>query len=117
MNVTIDRQGTAAIVRPAGRLDFGAAAGFQEDVDRALAGEGSKPAAVIIDCTALEYVSSAGLRVFLVGARASKSAGISFSVCNLMPTVREVFGVSGFDRIIPVAATVEEALDKAGVAR
>jgi anti-anti-sigma regulatory factor len=52
-----------------------------------------------------------------VGARASKSAGISFSVCNLMPTVREVFGVSGFDRIIPVAATVEEALDKAGVAR
>ncbi|MGA0840795.1 MAG: STAS domain-containing protein [Pseudomonadales bacterium] len=117
MNVTIDRQGSAAIVRPAGRLDFGAAAGFQEDVDRALAGDGSKPSAVIIDCAALEYVSSAGLRVFLVGARASKSSDIAFLVCNLMPSVREVFGVSGFDRIIPVAGTIDEALDKAGVAR
>jgi len=116
MNVTIERQGTAAVVKPAGRLDFGAAAPFQQDMERALAGEGSKPTGVVIDCSALEYVSSAGLRVFLVGVKAAKAAGIGFAVCALVPAVREVFEVSGFDRIITVVSALPDALAKVGAA-
>jgi len=98
------------LVIPEGRLDFGAAARFQQHVEGALAGGGTAPAAVIIDCTALEYVSSAGLRVFLLAARASQRAGISFALSALRPAVREVFEVSGFSRMIPVHADRETAL-------
>ncbi len=107
MNVTIEKQGDATIVRPTGRLDFGASAGFQEELGAAIAGGSAR---VVIDASALEYVSSAGLRAFLVGARAAKSAGISLAICCLSANVREVFQVSGFDRLVPVKDTLAEAM-------
>ncbi len=68
------------------------------------------PAAVIIDCAALDYVSSAGLRAFLLAARTAQRAGISFGLCSLKPAVREVFDLSGFSRIIAVHADRATAL-------
>jgi anti-sigma regulatory factor (Ser/Thr protein kinase) len=58
----------------------------------------------MIDCCALDYVSSAGLRVFLVAARAAARAGITFALCALTPAVREVFELSGFARLMAVHA-------------
>lgn len=110
MDVTIEQQGETTIIRPAGRLDFGASAGFQDELNRVLAGAGTAPTRIVIDGIALEYVSSAGLRSFLVAARGAKGAGISMAVCCLTPSVREVFQVSGFDRLIPVLGTLPEAL-------
>jgi anti-anti-sigma factor len=95
---------------PEGRLDFGAAAGFQEQVEQVMAGTRPAPAAVVIDCAALEYVSSAGLRVFLLAARTSQRAGLRFSMCALQPAVREVFELSGFSRVIAVYADRAAAL-------
>jgi anti-anti-sigma factor len=85
-----------------GRLDFSAAGGFQTEVERALSGAGKAPAALIIDCAGLEYVSSAGLRVFLLAARTAQRAGIWFAVCGLRQAVREVFGLSGFSQVMTV---------------
>jgi anti-anti-sigma factor len=98
------------LVIPEGRLDFGAAAEFQKHVEEAIARAGRAPAAVIVDCAALEYVSSAGLRVFLMAARTAKPAGVLFAVCALQPSVREVFDISGFSRIIEVHADRAVAL-------
>lgn len=110
MDVTIEQQGDTVIVRPSGRLDFAASAGFQDNLVAALAGTGAPPKHVVIDASALEYVSSAGLRAFLVGARGAKGAGIRIAICCLTPSVREVFQVSGFDRLMPVVATLAEAM-------
>jgi len=102
VNVRLESLGLATVVIPEGRLDFGAAAGFQAQLEQVLAGAGSKATGVIIDCARLDYVSSAGLRVFLLAARASQRAGHAFAICALAPAVREVFDVSGFSRIIAV---------------
>ena len=69
-----------------------------------LAGRDDHARALIIDCAALDYVSSAGLRIFLLAARTAQRAGISFALCALKPAVREVFDLSGFSRIIAVHA-------------
>lgn len=90
------------IVIAEGRLDFGAAANFQLQVEQALAGAGKAPAAMIIDCSGLEYVSSAGLRVFLLAARNAQRSGLGFAVCSLRQGVREVFELSGFSRVMTV---------------
>ena len=113
MNVRFETLAQTTLVIPGGRLDFGAADGFQRQLDEALAGAPEAPAAVIVDCTALDYVSSAGLRVFLLAARAAERAGISFALCALQPAVREVFELSGFSRIMTVHADRATALERA----
>ena len=97
MQVEFQHVGNAVVAIAAGRLDFGAATGFQQQLEQAIA---AKPAKFVVDCAALEYVSSAGLRSFLVAARAAKAAGTSFSACALQPSVKEVFEISGFSRVI-----------------
>lgn len=112
MNLRFEALAEATYAIPEGRLDFDAAPGFQEAVERVLAGA-PRPLAVIIDGAALEYVSSAGLRAVLLGARAAQRAGIPFALCALQPAVREVFELSGFTRIITVQADRATALAKA----
>lgn len=101
MQVTIESMGTTTVVTATGRLDFGAAADFQQQLEQAVA---AKPARLVVDCAGLDYVSSAGLRSFLVAARAAKAAGTRFTACSLQPSVNEVFEISGFSRIIEVLA-------------
>jgi len=103
VNVRLESIGLTTVAIPEGRLDFGAAAGFQAQLEQVLAGAGTKSAGVIIDCAGLDYVSSAGLR-------ASQRAGLAFAICALKPAVREVFDVSGFSRVIAVFADRATAL-------
>lgn len=100
MNVRIETTDRTTVLIPEGRLDFGTTPGFEKELERALAGTTAAPAALIIDCAGLDYVSSAGLRAFLVAARAAQRAGIRFALCALKPAVRDVFDLSGFSRII-----------------
>ena len=102
MKTRLELIGRITCLFPQGRLDFNAATHFQTEVEQAVGAVGPAPAGVIIDCEGLDYVSSAGLRVFLVAARAAKRAGIAFAVCSLRPAVREVFDVSGFDQLMGV---------------
>jgi anti-sigma B factor antagonist len=113
LKVRLETLGQATVVVPEGRLDFSAAADFQKEVERVLTGISPAPAALIIDGSALDYVSSAGLRVFLLAARAAQRAGIAFSVCALKPAVRDVFDLSGFNQVITLYADRQAALAQA----
>jgi len=113
LKVRVEGVGKATVVVPEGRLDFSAAADFQKEIERLLTGVSPAPAAVIIDGTALDYVSSAGLRVFLLAARAAQRAGIAFSVCALKPAVRDVFDLSGFNQVIVLYPDRNAALAQA----
>jgi anti-anti-sigma factor len=107
LKVNLETLARATVVIPEGRLDFGAAPEFQKEIGMLLAG---MPAALIVDCTGLDYVSSAGLRVFLRAAQGAQRAGIPFALCGLQPRVREVFELSGFSRIMTVHADRATAL-------
>jgi anti-anti-sigma factor len=109
VNHNIERHGTATVLVASGRLDFSAAAGFQGQLDQLTsAAEGKGP--LIIDCAGLEYVSSAGLRTFLLAARSCQRSGRYFAACALQHAVREVFELSGFARLIPLHADRAAAL-------
>jgi anti-sigma B factor antagonist len=113
MKVLLEKVPNATLVIPQGRLDFGAAAAFQKELEQAVAAtqaSGGQAKAVIVDCGALDYVSSAGLRSFLQAARAAQRASIVFALSTLQPAVREVFELSGFSRMIPIHADRTAAL-------
>ena len=95
-----------------GRLDFNTSDGFLREIEAAVVEAQGR--AVILDCSGLDYVSSVGLRSFLIGARAANAVGIRFLVCGLQKMVLDVFEASGFAEIIanlPDRAAAEAAID------
>lgn len=112
LNARLESHGRITLVISEGRLDFGACAGFQAALEKALASAGTLPAGLLIECAGLDYVSSGGLRVFLLAARAAQRTGVTFALCALKPSVNEVFALSGFNQIIPTFADRAAALEQ-----
>ena len=66
---------------------------------------------VVLDCTHMTYINSAGLREILTFARRSAEHGSRFALYGLDKSVRRTFEVVGFDRILDIHASAEEAFD------
>ena len=90
-----------ATFSPAGRLDGSNAAAAESELLGMLSEQG---AAVTVDLSKLDYVSSAGLRVFLSAAKAAKAKGGKLTLLSPKPAVMEVLQISGFDRILDIQA-------------
>lgn len=107
MNISTRTQGEVTIVALAGNLDSNTSPQAQQALDGILAAGCRK---MLVDCTALDYISSAGLRVLLGAAKRLKGAGSALRLFGLNETVREVFQISGFSTILAVSVTEAEAL-------
>src|ERR1700720_761308 len=107
MEFTQEQAGDVVIVRLAGRLDSGAARSAEDGVNAVLAGGTSRLA---VDMSGLDYISSAGLRVLLVMAKKVQQAKGKVALYGLVPNVREVFAVSGFDTIFSIQPDSAAAL-------
>ena len=108
MAIESERGGGTLIARAEDRVDGANARAFQDDLESAIS---NKDREVVLDLHRLCYISSAGLRVILLTAKALKRQEAKFAVCCLSDSVKEVFQISGFDKIIPVHPTVPEAMD------
>jgi anti-anti-sigma factor len=106
MTLISETHGNLTVARPEGRLDGMNSAGFQ-DALLAIVERGGN---VVVDGSALTYVSIAGLRTILVAAKAAQAKGFKLALCALNPGVREIFAVSGFEKIIPIHEGLDQAL-------
>jgi anti-anti-sigma factor len=109
MDIAIRTQADVSLVALAGHLDTNTSAAAQEALDALVVGGCRK---IVVDCTTLEYISSAGLRVLLATTKRLKGAGGALRLFGLNETVREVFDISGFSTIFAVCATEADALRK-----
>lgn len=98
MEISNDKTEQAVIARFDGRLDTTAAPQAMAHFD-ALVQE--KVPLIVADFTAVDFVSSAGLRVLLATAKGVGSTG-SLRLFGLNPSVQEVFDVSGFSTILAI---------------
>jgi anti-sigma B factor antagonist len=96
-----------SVVAVRGRLDAVSTPDFEKKVLGWIE-EGTRK--VILEFSALEYISSAGLRSILLLAKKLKGAGGALAVAGASGVVREVFTISSFDTIIPILETLEAAL-------
>ena len=78
-----------------GRLDASQAATAQAFMDK-LDGQ------VVLDCTGLEYLSSAGLGVLLKTQKRLMAAGGQMRLVGVSRHVRDIFTYSGFDQIFEI---------------
>jgi anti-anti-sigma factor len=57
----------------------------------------------VIDLARLDYIASAGLRVFLITQKRVKSSGGGIKLINVNQQIHDIFRYAGFDRIIDIA--------------
>ncbi len=108
MDILVEKQPNALVFMVGGRLDGSTAPALQEQ----LLGSFDGAPAIILDCAALDYISSAGLRVLLLATKDCKKTGRPFGICRLCDEVLEVFRLSGFHSIIEIFDSREQALAK-----
>lgn len=65
---------------------------------------------LIVDCAELAYVSSAGLRVFLMAAKRVTQVKGKMILTTLNQDVRQVFDLTGFSSILQICHSREEAI-------
>jgi anti-anti-sigma factor len=95
------------IAKTDGRVDGANAREFQTALDAAI---DDNEFSVVLDMEQLSYISSAGLRVILLTAKALQGRNRKFAICALSESIREVFEISGFDKIISIHASRSDAL-------
>lgn len=57
---------------------------------------------LVIDLTEVTYVSSAGLRVFLMAHKNMLKAGGRMTIAQPQPAVKNVFDLTGFSKILTI---------------
>lgn len=111
MNVESRREGTSLVLKADGRVDGTNASEFQDAI-KAEINESDR--GLVLDLQDLTYISSAGLRVVLLIAKDMQRQGAKMAACSLSEPVREVFVISGFDKIIPIHDSQDAALGAVG---
>jgi anti-anti-sigma factor len=106
MDIRETRSGAVVVLAISGKLDAFSAPTLEEQTGRLLS-EGVKR--IVFDCSAMQYVSSAGLRTFLATAKQLQTAGGRCGFAALSPEMRDVFRVSGFLDLLEIHESVADA--------
>jgi anti-sigma B factor antagonist len=88
------------------RIDTHNATAVQARFDELLA-DGTRT--MIADLDQTEYISSAGLRVFLYVLKFLEKNGGRIALCGMKPFVADVFDIAGFSQLFIVAGSRDEA--------
>jgi len=99
--------GDILILRPVGRIDNETSPDFQTRLLGSLTNAG---AVVLVDFSAVDYISSAGLRALMMGSKQSKVAKGRLAVAALGSIVKEIFEISRFSLVVDVFDTPADAL-------
>ena len=99
MDVKINKEGDKTLVVIDGRIDTTTVEQFQQATNKLMEEEHPD---IDIDCTALSYTSSQGLRTFLMLQKSVMKHGGKMVLRNMNPQVKEVFDITGFSNNITI---------------
>ncbi|MBN8572719.1 MAG: STAS domain-containing protein [Candidatus Kapaibacterium sp.] len=108
MKITSTMMENILLLAIEGRVDTNTAAEAEEAIITTI---DNGAARLAVDFSGLDYVSSAGLRVFLLAAKKMKKTGGQMVLCGMKPIIKEVFDMSGFSALFIIVGTREEALN------
>ena len=66
---------------------------------------------LIMNLSELTYLSSSGLRVFLLTAKLLDAKGFRLNLIEVPPFIREVFDIAGFGTIFNFHSTIDEIIN------
>ncbi len=107
MQVSINSRDDVCIIEILGRMDSISSKEIEAKLNHVIDHNKNR---IIIDLAAVDYISSVGLRVLLSALKRQKERGGSIKLTSLQPFVRDIFKMTGFDRIFSISSDQEEAI-------
>lgn len=105
LDIQVDLDRGCTICRPIGELDAFTVSQFRQSL-----AELASSAQLLIDLSGVPFVDSAGLGALIGGIRRVRELGGDVAVACPRPTLTRLLRTTGFDRIVTVTATLEEAI-------
>src|SRR5690554_5267290 len=105
MNIEKDKIHNFTILKIKGRVDTINSINLETEMN-SLFESGEKH--FIFNCSEMNYISSSGLRVFLVVQKKIITQKGNLFLCNLQPSIGEIFRISGFSNLFSIYNTQEE---------
>lgn len=108
MNLKIEKIQNFSVLNVEGRIDTANSPSFEAEIDQ-IYNSGEKD--LIINCSGMKYISSSGLRVFLIAQKKATSLHGKLHLCDMQPAIKEIFSISGFSTLFRIFDTQQEALE------
>ncbi len=105
MEITTKKDSGITVVYPSGRIDTSTAKSFEEGIMKVIPDNQQ----IIISFSDISYISSAGLRVILMAGKKIASMKGQFALTEMSEKIYEVFKMSGFDKILKIYPTFDDA--------
>jgi len=105
LEITVERHDGYVLCRPAGELDAYTVAQFREALT-----ELGEEKYVLVDLSDVPFMDSAGLGALIGGIRRARENDGDVAVACNRPALTRLLHTTGFDRIVPVMESVEEAV-------
>lgn len=110
MNIETSIRGNTGIVVLTGRMDADQATEFENACKHLTTTKGGSAKHIVAELTGLKYVSSMGIRAFLMTGQAIQKEGGEFVLVGMGGFVKQVFDMTRITPMMRLAGSVEEAL-------
>ena len=97
-NTVFELNGKTLIVKPVGELDSMTSPIFEKELRQQLSGVDS----IVVDFEKVNYISSAGLRVFLAVENTLEEKGAEMKLIHVNEHIIEIFDLVGFMDVVTV---------------
>lgn len=108
MNIQKEKIGNYSVLYLKGKVETIHSSVLEDEVGQ-LIDNGEKY--LIFNCSGMNYISSSGLRVFLVTQKKVVSVDGKLHLCNMQPDVKEIFRISGFSNLFSIFDTQDEVVE------
>lgn len=112
MDIHNKTYGDVLVLSPEGRIDHVSSEEFRRALDPLIERCSVNGERLVLDLAGVDYVSSAGLRCFMLAEKQAKSQGGTIVVAAMQPVVKEIFDISRFTLVFETFATMRDALAK-----
>lgn len=106
LEIHVEENDDYTLCRPSGELDAYTVGAFRESLSK-LAGHSH----LLIDLSDVPFMDSAGLGALIGGIRRAREADGAVAVACTRPALTRLLHTTGFDRIVPVTDSLEDAVE------
>jgi len=106
MEINVQKNDSTNVIALSGRLDTTNYGDLEKKLFELIENNEIK---IVVDCSDLEYVSSSGLRIFLMGLKKINAVNGRFVLCGLQDNIKEIFEISGFSTVFEIFGNIDEA--------
>lgn len=105
VQITILQEGDIHVVALDGRLD----ASSTPVVEKKLAKLIETAPKIVVDCSKVSYLSSAGMRLLLAATKKMRGRGASIVFFGMNDDIMDIIKLAGFERVLAIYNTKSEA--------